>query len=52
MGNTLLVVEHDEDTMYAADHIIDIGPAAGIYGGELVAQGLSLIHIYCSYDRC
>ena len=33
------MVEHDEDTMYAADHIIDIGPAAGIYGGELVAQG-------------
>ena len=39
LGNTLLVVEHDEDTMYAADHIIDIGPGAGIYGGELVAQG-------------
>lgn len=39
LGNTLLVVEHDEDTMYAADHIIDIGPAAGVYGGELVAQG-------------
>lgn len=38
-GNTLLVVEHDEETMYAADHIIDIGPAAGIHGGELVAQG-------------
>ncbi|MGI6737570.1 MAG: excinuclease ABC subunit UvrA [Anaerovoracaceae bacterium] len=39
MGNTLLVVEHDEETMYAADHIIDIGPGAGIHGGELVAQG-------------
>ena len=39
VGNTLLVVEHDEDTMYAADHIIDIGPGAGINGGELVAQG-------------
>ena len=39
IGNTLIVVEHDEDTMYAADHIIDIGPGAGIYGGELVAQG-------------
>lgn len=39
IGNTLIVVEHDEDTMYAADHIIDIGPAAGIHGGELVAQG-------------
>ncbi len=39
LGNTLIVVEHDEDTMYAADHIVDIGPGAGIYGGELVAQG-------------
>lgn len=39
IGNTLIVVEHDEDTMYAADHIVDIGPGAGIYGGELVAQG-------------
>lgn len=39
LGNTLIVVEHDEDTMYAADHIIDIGPGAGIYGGKLVAQG-------------
>lgn len=39
MGNTLLVVEHDADTMYAADHIIDIGPGAGAQGGELVAQG-------------
>lgn len=39
IGNTLIVVEHDEDTMYAADHIIDIGPGAGINGGELVAQG-------------
>ena len=39
IGNTLIIVEHDEDTMYAADHIVDIGPAAGIHGGELVAQG-------------
>ncbi|MEG0391722.1 MAG: excinuclease ABC subunit UvrA [Anaerovoracaceae bacterium] len=39
IGNTLLVVEHDEDTMYVADHIIDIGPGAGIHGGELVAEG-------------
>jgi excinuclease ABC subunit A len=39
IGNTLIVVEHDEDTMYAADHIIDIGPGAGINGGYLVAQG-------------
>ena len=39
MGNTLIIVEHDEDTMYAADHIVDIGPGAGINGGYLVAQG-------------
>ncbi|MEG1315009.1 MAG: excinuclease ABC subunit UvrA, partial [Anaerovoracaceae bacterium] len=39
LGNTLIVVEHDEDTMYAADHIIDIGPGAGVNGGNLVAQG-------------
>lgn len=39
IGNTLIVVEHDEDTMYSADHIIDIGPAAGVHGGELVVQG-------------
>lgn len=39
IGNTLVVVEHDEDTMYAADHIVDIGPGAGINGGQLVAQG-------------
>jgi len=39
LGNTVIVVEHDEDTMYAADHIIDIGPAAGANGGHVVAQG-------------
>lgn len=39
LGNTLIVVEHDEDTMYAADHIIDIGPVAGADGGYVVAQG-------------
>ena len=39
IGNTLIVVEHDTDTMYAADHIIDIGPGAGVHGGELVGQG-------------
>jgi excinuclease ABC subunit A len=39
LGNTLIVVEHDEETMYAADHIIDIGPGAGVSGGELVAEG-------------
>jgi len=39
LGNTLLVVEHDEETMYAADEILDIGPGAGEHGGEIVAQG-------------
>ncbi len=39
LGNTLIVVEHDEDTMYAADYIVDIGPRAGIHGGEVVAAG-------------
>ena len=39
LGNTLIVVEHDEDTMLAADHIVDIGPGAGSHGGEVVAQG-------------
>ncbi len=39
LGNTLIVVEHDEDTMYAADQIIDIGPGAGIHGGNVIAQG-------------
>ena len=38
LGNTLLVVEHDEDTMYAADQIIDIGPGAGVHGGKVMAQ--------------
>ena len=39
LGNTVLVVEHDEDTMYAADRIIDIGPGAGVHGGNIMAQG-------------
>ena len=39
MGNTLIVVEHDEDTMLAADYIVDIGPGAGSHGGEVVACG-------------
>lgn len=39
LGNTLIVVEHDEDTMFAADHIVDIGPGAGKLGGEVIAQG-------------
>ena len=40
LGNTVLVVEHDEDAIRSADHIIDIGPGAGVHGGEIVAQGL------------
>ena len=47
LGNTLLVVEHDEDTMLAADHIIDIGPGAGIHGGEIVAQGTAQDIMQC-----
>ena len=39
LGNTLIVVEHDEDTMRSADYLVDIGPGAGIHGGEVVAQG-------------
>lgn len=39
LGNTVIVVEHDEDTMYAADQIIDIGPGPGVHGGKVIAQG-------------
>lgn len=39
LGNTLIVVEHDEDTMRAADYIVDIGPGAGVHGGEVVCAG-------------
>jgi excinuclease ABC subunit A len=39
LGNTVIVVEHDEDAIRAADHVVDIGPAAGVHGGEIVAQG-------------
>ena len=39
LGNTLIVVEHDEDTMRAADYVVDIGPGAGVHGGQIVAQG-------------
>jgi excinuclease ABC subunit A len=39
LGNTLIVVEHDEETIRAADHVVDVGPGAGVHGGEIVAQG-------------
>lgn len=39
LGNTLIVVEHDEDTMYAADWVVDVGPGAGIHGGHIIAEG-------------
>ena len=39
MGNTILIVEHDEDTIYASDYIVDIGPKAGVHGGEVVVSG-------------
>ncbi len=51
LGNTLLVVEHDEDTMLAADHIIDIGPGAGIHGGEIVAQGTAEEIVQCKESQ-
>ena len=57
IGNTLIVVEHDEDTMLASDHIIDIGPGAGVAGGQIIAWDVEAIkiipiplldNIYCS----
>ena len=39
MGNTVLVVEHDEDAIRSADYVVDIGPGAGVHGGSIVAQG-------------
>ena len=42
LGNTLIVVEHDEDTMLASDYLVDIGPGAGVHGGRIVAQGTPL----------
>ena len=47
LGNTLIVVEHDEDTMLAADHIVDIGPGAGELGGEVIAQGTAAQIMKC-----
>ncbi len=47
LGNTLIVVEHDEDTMRAADYIVDIGPAAGVHGGEVVAAGTAAEIMKC-----
>ena len=48
LGNTLIVVEHDEDTMFAADYIVDIGPGAGEHGGEVVAAGTAEEIMACS----
>ncbi|MBM7093397.1 excinuclease ABC subunit A, partial [Streptomyces sp. S12] len=39
LGNTVIVVEHDEDAIRLADHVVDIGPGAGVHGGEVIAQG-------------
>lgn len=61
LGNTVIVVEHDEDTMYAADCIVDVGPGAGIHGGEIICVGdvekikaceLSITGQYLSGKRC
>lgn len=50
LGNTLIVVEHDEDTMYAADYIVDIGPGAGEHGGEVVAAGTAQDLMNCEHS--
>lgn len=47
LGNTVIVVEHDEDTMMAADHIVDIGPGAGIHGGQVVGEGTANELMHC-----
>ena len=54
LGNTLIVVEHDEDTMFAADYIVDIGPKAGSHGGEVVCAGTVQEIMACpeSENRC
>ncbi len=49
LGNTVIVVEHDEDAIRHADHIVDLGPGAGVHGGEIVAQG-TLADILASPD--
>ena len=49
LGNTLIVVEHDEDTMHAADYIVDIGPGAGVHGGEIVCAGS--VEDICACER-
>ena len=48
LGNTLVVVEHDEDTMKSADYLVDIGPGAGVYGGEIIAKGSYHCLLYTS----
>jgi excinuclease ABC subunit A len=40
VGNTIVVVEHDEDTIFASDYIVDIGPGAGVHGGNVIVQGI------------
>ncbi len=47
LGNTLIVVEHDEDTMRQADYIVDVGPGAGVHGGEIVARRQCGGHLQC-----
>ncbi len=51
MGNTLIVVEHDEETMLEADHIVDIGPGAGVHGGKIVAQGTAEEIMACPHSE-
>ena len=47
LGNTLIVVEHDEDTMLAADYVVDVGPGAGVHGGEIIATGTAQEIMQC-----
>jgi excinuclease ABC subunit A len=48
LGNTVVVVEHDEDAIRTADHVIDMGPAAGVHGGEIISQGTPKDIMDCS----
>ena len=47
LGNTVIVVEHDEEAIRSADHVIDLGPGAGVHGGEIVAQGTAADIMAC-----
>ncbi len=52
MGNTVIVVEHDKDIMLHADHLVDIGPGAGVHGGQIIAQGTPSRNAETGYAHC